>query len=537
MDSRHVSGLSIALVVGGELAWSQAYGVANVETGEAATAAHWFSAMSVTKPIIATALLQLHERGLFGLDEPANKYLDGAIRNEFEDEAPVTIRQFFTHTSGLPEDIGATMPEGKRPLDAHLRLVAQTARRPGETIVYANWGYDAMGLLIERLSGEPLDVYVRDHVLKPLGMTSSTLGNPPTAVPVARGHIFSAIDGRHHVLPLFDWPVLPASPAGGMYSTAEDLARFLAAHLNGGGGVIRPETAAAMQQVHAPDGAPQSGMGLTWRVTRSDGRTLICHGGDGGGYTAFAGVYPDEGSGVAVLINTGGAQGARSLIANGVLALLAGNRPSARASGPDIGRFSGRYRSNFWDIVADVRQDGGGIVSITVPAGLITYCEEMSQLEAAADGAFTGRGGMFDGFQVAFEEDGAGAWFAGGVYPYIFTRESATIPIEEPTDEMAALTGAWRGTIATPIGALAGTLSIGAASATISTPFGQDLPVEDLLTAGGRVEGEFKMSVPGVGETLMFLRLRAVAGGRLTGRVWARMRFGEVAMEMEMSKE
>jgi CubicO group peptidase (beta-lactamase class C family) len=538
MESRHVSGLSLAIVAAGEIVWSGAYGYADVATGEAATTGHRYSAMSVTKPVIATALLQLHKRGLFGLDDPANKYLDGAIQNEFEAEAPVTIRQLFTHSSGMPEDISTIMPTGKRTLDEHLRLVARTVRRPGETIVYANWGYDAMGLLIERLSGEPLDVYVQRQVLEPLGMVSSVLGNPREGVPLAKGHIFSEIDRRHHVLPLPNWPVAPASPAGGLFSTAEDLARFIIAHLNGGAGIVSPATTDDMRRVHAPDGAPGSGMGLGWRVTHSNGQRMFCHGGDGAGYTAFAGAYPDQQLGVALLINTGGAQGARSLIANGTLALLAGEAPRNGTSGPDLSPFGGRYRSNFWNVIADVRREADTL-TVTVPTGLINaYQEEISRLEPDGDGSLVGRGGMFDGFQVAFREDGGSIRFAGGVYPYVFTRESETIPPEEPTQESAVLTGVWRGTIDTPIGSLAATLMIeGDGTAKVSTPFAQDSPVVEPLAERGLVEGEFELNIPGAGAARMFLRMRAVPGDRLAGKVYARMDLGEVSMQMEMTRE
>ncbi len=533
MESRNVCGLAIALVSGGETVWSRAFGTADVESGEAVTPQHRFSAMSVTKPVVATALLQLHERGLFRLDDPANDYLDGAIRNELEADAPVTIRQLFTHTSGMPEDVSTIMPAGVRTLEEHLRLVARTVRRPGEAIVYANWGYDAMGLLIERLSGEPLDVYIQRHVLGPLGMDSSVLGNPEAGDPLAKGHSFSEIDGKHRALPGPEWQVKPASPAGGMYSTAEDLARFVIAHMNGGHGVLRPQTAAEMQRWQAPDGAPESGMGLGWRVTRSNGRRIFCHGGDGAGYTAFAGAYPEEGVGVALLLNTGGAQGARSLIANGALALLAGEDVSDSPVVVDAGPFGGRYKSNFWNIRADVTAAAGG-VSISVPVGLINaYRDEVSKLEGNPG---TAAEGMFGGFQVAFFVDGGGnSCFAGGVYPYVFTREGP-VPPEEPTDETADVSGNWNGTIDTPVGAMAATLRIEGTEAKVSTPFGQDLPVTRLVTERGRVEGEFSLAIPGVGKAQMFLRLRAVSGGKLTGKVYARMSIGEAAMQVEMSR-
>jgi hypothetical protein len=358
------------------------------------------------------------------------------------------------------------------------------------------------------------------------------MGNPPEGDRLAKGHSFSRLDSKHRVLPSPRWDLRPASPAGGLYTTAEDLARFLVAHLNGGGGIIKAETASDMQRVHAADGAPDSGMGLGWRVTRSNGRRLFCHGGDGAGYTAFAGGYPDQNVGVVVLIDTGGAQGARSLIANGVLALLAGADRPRQGAAVDATRFGGRYRSNFWSIVADVTPSDGA-VSINVPVGLINaYREETSHLDVS-----TASDGIFGGFQVSFFEDHAGnSCFAGGVYPYVFTRENEVIPPEEPTDETAVLTGEWSGTIETPIGALAATLRIEPGAAFASTPFGQDIPVTDSVARGGLVEGEFPLTVPGVGESQMFLRLRAVSGGRLTGNVYARMNIGEIAMQVQMKK-
>ena len=529
MDERPVAGLSIALVRSGDVVWEQAYGTASVETGDAVTPGTAFAIMSVTKTMISTALMQLRDEGHFQLNHPANKYLTPAhIQNAWEDESPVRIGQFMTHTSGLPVGIGPT-PPGKTPLEQFVSVVGRCERRPGDEILYANWGFDAIGVLISRFSGKSVDDYLHDRIFEPLGMSTAVLGDPLPDVPHATGHFRSFVDAHIRTLPLPDWPTIPASPAGAVWATARDVSRFLAAHLSGGAPLLAPNTVEEMHRLHVRQANSASGMGLGFRVTRSNGRRLVCHGGDGSGFTAFLGGYPDEGVGVVLLMNTAGMQVARSVIANTALALLV-DAGAPRVFGP--AKLSpGLYQSTFWDIEVEAR--AGDAPMLTTTEGLVVADEAgESHLTPIADSTFAAEDGMFHGFEVSV----LGDHVVGGVYPFTFVR-TGDLPIDnKPVDEEADLVGTWIGTVRTPIGPLSTTITVSESAAMIASPLGGEQPLENFCANHGRLEGEFGMSVPGLGDFQNFVRLAAI-GGRLIGKVFARGNQGETGMLAELDRK
>jgi hypothetical protein len=417
-------------------------------------------------------------------------------------------------------------PPGRHELAEYVDLAARTSWRPGSAMVYANWGYAALGVLIERCSGRSVGEYFHDEILAPLGMDATIYGQPEG--PHADGHFVSLVDRTVHTLPLDEWPVIPTSPAGGCWSTVLDLARFLQAHIGEGSGILAPESVREMQEVSARQGAAPDGMGLGFRVTRSNGRKLVCHGGDGGGFTAFAGFHPEDGVGVALLINTGGMQVARSVIANTAVAALLDAPSRKHIAVP--GLQPGLYRTGFWDVVAEVQNDPP---TIDVSEGLVVLdevCE--SSLVAFEGGDIEGEGGMFHGFEVTLT-GGDEPVISGGVYPFAFTRVG-DIPVIEPLDEDSDLTGAWSGTVHTPMAPLAITLTIGADTAEVATPLGT-AELANFAKTSGRVVGEFPLSFPGIGEFTNFLRLEA-RGGCLTGMTHARSQFGENAMRTELAR-
>jgi len=527
LERTRLTGLTIALIRRDEVVWAKGYGLADLASGATMEPDTVCGIMSVTKPIVGTAVTQLRDAGMFALDDPVNPYLTPvSIKNQWEAESPVTIRQLLTHTAGMPVNIGLD-PPGRHELAEYVDLAAKTSWRPGSAMVYANWGYAALGLLIERCSGRSVGEYFRDEILAPLGMDKTIYGQPEG--PHANGHFVSLVDRTVHALPMDEWPVIPTSPAGGCWSTAMDLAEFLQAHIGDGTGILAPDSVREMQEVSARQGAAPDGMGLGFRVTRSNGRELVCHGGDGGGFTAFAGFHPEDGVGVALLINTAGMQVARSVIANTALEVLLDS--TSRKGVAVQGIRPGLYRTNFWDVVAEVEDDPP---AIDVSEGLVVLdevCE--SRLVALEGGGVEGEGGMFHGFEVTLT-GGDEPGISGGVYPFAFTRVG-DIPEVEPIDENADLSGAWSGTVQTPMAPLAITLTIGEANtATVTTPFG----TTDVLNLGahsGKMVGEFPLSFPGVGDFTNFLRLEA-RGGRLTGMTHARSQFGENAMRTELAR-
>lgn len=551
MARAKLPGLAIALVKDNEIVWSRGYGYADLENKTPVTPETVFSVQSVTKPVVTTALMQWYERGCFQLDDPVNDHLAPLqVQNEWEDTKPVTIRGLVTHTSGLPVDLQAAAPpsEGVVPLADYLAEVAKTVRPPGEEMVYANWGYDITGYLVGRLAGRSYDAYLAEQVLGPLGMSSSFI-RPPTGAVLPTGYFLSALDRRHHAGETESFATDPARPSAALYSTVEDLARFLIAHLNGGvcegRRVLKEETVAEMHRLHARWGPSRGGMGLGFRVEGEGARRLICHGGDGTHFTAFVGAHPDERVGVALLINMGRAQTARSVIAQGALRSLLGQEavsepetiPAREADG-EWERAVGSYVSTFWSVEATLTVDDG-VPSVNVEGGVVaSEGGERSYLRRGADGMVRGVDGAFDGFEVTFEHgpDGKATKFYGGVYPFRFDRVG---DVEPPTeiDEGADVMGRWNGTVQSPLGPVPVEINVsGERRATATALAAQDAVVEEFSAARGRVEGHFDTSLPGFGEIRIFLRLHA-SQGKLCGRAYARGDFGEVPMKAELTRE
>jgi CubicO group peptidase (beta-lactamase class C family) len=525
MERSRVAGLAIALVKNGELVAAEGYGVANVETGEKIARDTRFSIMSVTKTIVSTAVMKLRDLGLLPLDDPVNHFLAPShITNEFEAESPVTMRQLLTHTGGLP--VGMLPTTGKMPLAQFVTTVAKTTYRPGTDMIYANWGFDAAGVVIENLSGEAFGDYLRDAIFKPLGMTASALGNPADGDPRAYGHYRSAIDEVLRTLPLPDWPTIPESPAGGVWSNVIDLSKFLIAHLTGGGGILDGKSVAEMHRLHARQGSSESGQGIGFRVTRVNGRHAILHGGDGSGFTAFIAAHPDEGVGVAILMNTGGMQAARSIIGTTALASLVA--PERRTFAGSASIPPGVYPSNFWEIEMESRPP-----ELIPTIGLVmSENPTPSTLRPTGAATFDAEGGMFHGFELTVE----GEHIYGGLYPFTFTRSGDLPGPPPPIEENAELIDTWSGHVTTPMGPIPLTLHITSDSAlTADTPFAQNVAASNVRAKSGRVEGEFTVLAPIVGEMQLFLRLEA-RDGKLTGTTYGRSNFGETPFATELKR-
>ena len=190
---------------------------------------------SLTKVVgMTTAMMQLYEQGKVELDAPLQRYIP-------EWQGPhkelVTVRHLITHTSGLPAfrayDRETHAPDSL----AKLMFATPLDTLPGVRMVYSDIGAYMLGRLVERLSGEPLDEYVLNHVFRPLGMTE-TMYRPPASLkpriapteidPIRGGKVWGVVhDERAYYLG-------GVSAHAGIFSSAHDLARFARMYLNGG---------------------------------------------------------------------------------------------------------------------------------------------------------------------------------------------------------------------------------------------------------------------------------------------------------------
>ncbi|MBV8951263.1 MAG: beta-lactamase family protein [Actinobacteria bacterium] len=529
-----IVGAAAAVVVGDEVAWWGGVGSLDHDRDEPVTVTTSFPIQSVTKPLVAAALVQQMHAGAFALDDRVNRYLEPVrVTNPWEQSSPITIRQLFTHTAGLP----ATFASGGAPtLEEAVATEIGAAVEPGTAMVYANTGYDALGYLLQRVTGSDWDVAVRDIVLSPLGMHATGAGDARAdARHRATGHIWSAAEGR--TVTVMGVPSAYAAPSGSMVSNVEDLARFLVAMLNEGGGVLAAEAVASMQRLHAPLGSGFGGMGLGLRVDHRRERRFFCHGGDGAGFTAFVGGHPGERVGVVLLMNTGGADVARSnLVRVALECVLDGTGRTAYATAAASSPRASRYRSTFWNVRAEVTV-GDGMPELTVPAGTISFDEGVSRLAPAGSRWFAD-GGVFDGWELEFASDSDGRpCFSGGVYPYLFRADDTPIiGLPHNVDTTADVGGAWVGTADTPFGPLPLGVEVDAGARRVTVDIMGMTEADTAADAdGGWVRGEVPFDVPGVGPITVFVRL-GVIGGRLEGLLYARTQFGEFGIPTTLSR-
>jgi uncharacterized protein YbbC (DUF1343 family) len=285
------------LVVGhdGRVVYRKAYGSRAIEPRrEAMTLDTVFDCASLTKVVATTtAIMQLWEQGKFRMNDPVAKYLPEFAQNGKQD---ITIRQLLVHYSGLGPDLDLTKAwEGK---ETAYRLAFEGApeRAPGAAFVYSDINFVALGALVERLSGEPLDEYAAKHIFGPLGMKETRLGSPHLWEPrIAPTRIAPTEEDENHRLLRGVVHDPTARRMGGVagdagiFSTADDLAIFAQALLDGGRGVLTPATIAKMTAPQQPvNGTTLRGFGWDIDSPLSSNRGELLPVG-GYGHTGFTG--------------------------------------------------------------------------------------------------------------------------------------------------------------------------------------------------------------------------------------------------------
>jgi uncharacterized protein YbbC (DUF1343 family)/CubicO group peptidase (beta-lactamase class C family) len=250
---QQIPGAVVIIGHDGQIVYRKAYGSRAIEPRrEAMTLDTIFDCASLTKVVATTtAIMQLWEHGKFRMNDPVSKYLPDFAQNGKQD---ITIRQLLVHYSGLAPDFDLTKRwEGK---DTAYRIAFESApdRPPGSAFVYSDVNFVVLGALVERLSGESLDEYSAKHIFGPLGMKETRFLPPaswqPRIAPTEE-------DEKHHLLRgvVHDPTVRRmggVAGQAGVFSTADDLALFAQALLDGGRGVLTSVTIAKMTAPQQP---------------------------------------------------------------------------------------------------------------------------------------------------------------------------------------------------------------------------------------------------------------------------------------------
>jgi CubicO group peptidase (beta-lactamase class C family) len=240
MAHYNVHGVSIAVIKDGAIEWAHTYGIADTETREQLTINTLFQAGSISKSITALGVLRLVQQNLVSLDKDINLYLKSwqLPNNEFTKNEKVTLRKILSHTAGLTVSgfpgypVGSVLPSIVQVLDG-VKPPANTdpvrvARIPGTKWSYSGGGTTIVQLLIEDITGQPFQTWMKQNVLHPLGMTLSTFNQPPNKqYNIASGHdqYGECVNGKYHLY--------PEMAAAGLWSTATDLAKFVIYIQNG----------------------------------------------------------------------------------------------------------------------------------------------------------------------------------------------------------------------------------------------------------------------------------------------------------------
>ncbi|HKN69698.1 MAG TPA: serine hydrolase domain-containing protein, partial [Terriglobales bacterium] len=248
------------LIIGhdGNVVYRKAYGSRAIEPRrEAMTPDTVFDCASLTKVVVtATAIMQLWEQGKLRMNDPVAKYLPEFGQNGKQD---ITIRQLLVHYSGLAPDLDLTKKWEGKETAYRMAFEAPPERVPGAAFVYSDINFVVLGALVERLSGESLDVYAAKHIFGPLGMKETRFVPPHAWEPgIARTRVApTEEDENHHLLRGVVHDPTARRMGGvaghaGIFSTADDLALFAQALLDGGRGVLAPATIAKMTAPQQP---------------------------------------------------------------------------------------------------------------------------------------------------------------------------------------------------------------------------------------------------------------------------------------------
>ena len=295
-----IPGAAVVLVEDGRVVHARGFGLADVETETPVSSNTIFAIGSVSKSFVANALLQLERDGRISLDDPVVSHLPAFRSVTKKKSDTISIRQLIQHTSGFSMFDGNRHQTSRSRSEGTLaKVAAQTKRyrlnRPvGHSFEYSNANYEVLGNLLARVEGSSFEAIIENRIFKPLNMNRSGIlrdSDPETATPYR--FIFTKPEAFRFS------PGGALGPKGGVYTTADDMGRYLIALMDEHSAIASWEDDWANGS-DMPIGATY---GPGWMVFQSDFGPLAKHNGMNGGYSALAGFAPETGLGFAIMAN------------------------------------------------------------------------------------------------------------------------------------------------------------------------------------------------------------------------------------------
>ncbi|MBL8983389.1 MAG: beta-lactamase family protein [Gemmatimonadetes bacterium] len=370
-----IPGVSGAVVYDQAVLWKGGYGFADVARRAPATASTIYSICSISKLFTSIGVMQQRDATRLRLDDPVSKHLPWyRVKSSNPESGEVTVAGILTHSSGLPRESDHAywsapdfaFPTRQQVIDG---LSKQETLYPADTYFqYSNLGLTLAGEIVAATSGMPYADYVRQRIINPLGLMSTTPEMPAgeRGKRLATGYSAIPRDGGRTPLPFFE--VRGIAPAAGYASTVEDLATFAAwqfrALRNPKDPILGANTLREMQRVHWTDPDFTTTYGLGFSVWRSDNKTFTGHGGSCPGFQTQLLLRPEEQVATVFMSNANGvnaSQFAQRMFDIVSPAIRAAVRDSGRTRPADatIDPYLGRYESSFGGESVALRWEGG----------------------------------------------------------------------------------------------------------------------------------------------------------------------------------
>ncbi|MGG4546430.1 serine hydrolase domain-containing protein [Rossellomorea marisflavi] len=338
LESSDIVGASVAIVEGSEVVYAEGFGFADRDRDQPMDADTLMSTQSISKNFMATSIMQLVEAGSIELDDPVVKHLPYFRTKDRAASDQITVRHILSHTAGFPEagianmvapnvrEIFSDTPtEFQEALDhyglSEEEISAIETREditrwfqkveligsPGSQWAYCTDAYVILADLFEKVTGMVWESHLNSHVFRPLGLVRTTSHGAEEAENSARYYM-----GEERTETPFPKNELSA-PIGYLYSTANELGCYLAAHLNGGTTLLTNDSVKIMQKPHHlvseewRFGSEVRSYGLAWFTDDYKDMPIIEHGGGQMGVRSLMTMVPDLQLGIVILMNTEGA--------------------------------------------------------------------------------------------------------------------------------------------------------------------------------------------------------------------------------------
>jgi CubicO group peptidase (beta-lactamase class C family) len=317
LHEKKIAGASVALVNSDSIIWSGGVGYANYAKQKPVTDGQLFRTGSVSKTFVSLGIMQLVQQGKLNLDDEVQQLVpEIEITNPWRDSVPVRIKHLLEHTAGFDDmhfsEFINVDDDPRMPLEEALEITpaSRVVRwKPGTRYSYSNPGYAVAGYIIEEITGQPYEQYLKNEVLQPIGMSNSSFWYTDSVKA-------QLVTGYHGAYQLQEYKHIYLRPAGYLHTSAREMAGFVQMMLNDGSlngkSIIADSLLNRMEtpqtSIAAKRGYKQ-GYGLGIRNSTNVGYSYLGHAGGIPGYAAQYMYFPEYNRGYVLLINSMGGFG------------------------------------------------------------------------------------------------------------------------------------------------------------------------------------------------------------------------------------